>query len=110
LDTSAQRQKDSENGVWLEKSQGKSSRHIRVLWVVGFILLLAAIGGIAAGVYFANKASSNNARPDALGGASNVGFTQKAPVAAPSSTNVADTEETATETSRHVSPTNVLDD
>ncbi|KAJ7288092.1 hypothetical protein C8J57DRAFT_1165644 [Mycena rebaudengoi] len=59
---------------WLTKTQGGASRLSRWVWLVGIILVVAAIGGIGLGVY-TSQTSNSHKRPEAIGGSAEQGQT-----------------------------------
>ncbi|KAJ7021597.1 hypothetical protein C8F04DRAFT_1140301 [Mycena alexandri] len=96
----------SDKSSWLEKTEGKSSRHSRTLWIVG----LLAAGGIGIGIFFSFHNTSNTTRPNTLGGAENVAGAQAATIALGATAAAAGTDagQTASGTALHVTPTNTV--
>lgn len=108
FNASAQQQQlpDAEKSSWLEKTEGKSSRSRRWIWIVGLLLVLLAAGGIGIGVFISFHDSSNTSRPDTIGGAADVGGS---PGAVAATAAVGGTVgAVATSSSLHVSPTNTV--
>ncbi|KAJ7625364.1 hypothetical protein DFH06DRAFT_1142257 [Mycena polygramma] len=102
-----QQQPDAEKSSWLEKNEGKSSRHNRTLWIVGFIFVLLAAGGIGIGIFLSFRNPSNASRPDTLGGAADITSAGGlAATAAGGGGGGADAA--ATSSALHVTPTNTV--
>ncbi|KAJ7643970.1 hypothetical protein FB45DRAFT_896548 [Roridomyces roridus] len=100
---------DIEKSSWLEKTQGKSSRTRRTLWIVGIIFLLLAAGGIGIGVYLSVRSNDNESRPSTFGGSADVtGQQDPGSVAATAGGGGGAVVGGATSTSLHVSPTNTV--
>ncbi|KAJ7288083.1 hypothetical protein C8J57DRAFT_1279002 [Mycena rebaudengoi] len=105
--TSAAQEHDVEKSSWLEKTQGKSSRYGRSIWIVGIIIVILALAGIGVGVFFSLRSTSHD-RPETIGGSANVAGDGGAAAAAGGNPNTR--VGTGTSSSPHVSPTNVIDD
>ncbi|KAJ6462039.1 hypothetical protein C8R47DRAFT_1158845 [Mycena vitilis] len=103
-----QQQPDAEKSSWLEKNEGKSSRHNRTLWIVGFIFVLLAAGGIGIGIFLSFRNPSNASRPDALGGSADI--TSAGGIAATVAGGSGGGADAAATTSSalHVTPTNTV--
>ncbi|KAJ7677446.1 hypothetical protein B0H17DRAFT_1207005 [Mycena rosella] len=89
---------------WLKKTQGGASRLNRWVWIIGFILIVCAVGGIAIGVYISEQASSHY-RPDAIGGSADAGGSF---VTSASATKSAVKGALKTSSALHVAPTNTV--
>ncbi|KAJ7367137.1 hypothetical protein DFH08DRAFT_1005320 [Mycena albidolilacea] len=106
---------DAEKSSWLEKTQGKRSQHSRILWVVGIIFVLLAVGGIGIGVFLSFHNDSSATRPSTFGGAQDA--TSAGAAAATiggggggGGSGGGDSGGLATSSSPHVSPTNTIAD
>ncbi|KAJ7643961.1 hypothetical protein FB45DRAFT_284601, partial [Roridomyces roridus] len=92
---------------WLSKTQAGGNRMSRWVWVIGFILLICAIGGIAAGVYVSENGASHQ-RPDAIGGSANDGTESASSTASGHKSGSTAKGALGTSTGLHVSPTNTV--
>jgi len=104
------RQPDAEKSSWLERSQGKSSRWTRAVWIVGLIFVLLAGGGVGIGIFLSFRNNSES-RPSAIGGAADItsginGAVTSAASATRSRAGAAGN--LATSTFLHVAPTNTV--
>lgn len=97
---------EAERSSWLAKNSGKSSRYTRSVWIAGLLIILLAAGGIGIGIFLSLHNSSNNTRPNTLGGAADVSGTAGTPPAGVG--NGVGVGGVATTSSLHVSPTNTV--
>ncbi|KAF7298849.1 hypothetical protein MIND_00832700 [Mycena indigotica] len=103
-------QPDAEKSSWLGKNEGKTSRYYRVMWLVGFVFVILAAGGIGIGVFLSFRSGNSNTRPGALGGSAD--NTSAGGIAATLGGGQAPAQSVApaaTQTGLHVSPTNTVD-
>ncbi|KAJ6525241.1 hypothetical protein DFH09DRAFT_1095713 [Mycena vulgaris] len=91
---------------WLKKTQGGKSRLNRWVWIVGFVLIVCAAGGIGLGVYMSEQASAHY-RPEAIGGSANDGVSAITTTSATANKSGAKGA-IATSTVLHVAPTNTV--
>jgi len=105
-------QPDAEKSSWLERSQGKSSRWYRAMWIVGVVFILLAAGGVGIGIFLSFRNNSET-RPSAIGGAADItsgigGATATAARTTRATTRAATAGGLATSTLLHVAPTNTV--
>ncbi|KAK7063907.1 hypothetical protein R3P38DRAFT_2821128 [Favolaschia claudopus] len=98
---------DSEKNSWLQKTEGKRSAHSRILWFMGVVFVILAVGGIGIGVYLSFH-TANNQRPSTIGGAEDI--TSAGAAAATIGGGGGGGGGDLTSSSLHVTPTHTIDD
>ncbi|KAJ7625362.1 hypothetical protein DFH06DRAFT_1339704 [Mycena polygramma] len=92
---------------WLKKTQSGTSQLRSWVWIIGFVLLVCAAGGIGLGVYLSEQATAHY-RPDAIGGSANDGSDLSGSSTTAGATKSAGKGAIATSSALHVSPTNTV--
>ncbi|KAJ7245005.1 hypothetical protein B0H12DRAFT_794136 [Mycena haematopus] len=101
---------DAEKSSWLEKYEGKRFQHSRILWIVGIIFVMLAVGGIGIGIYLSFKDNSNTTRPTTIGGAEDITSAAGLAATIAGGGGGGNGGGSTSTSSPHVTPTNTIND